>query len=140
MDFYMTAEKEIADLIDSFYKIISGSKDQPRDWELFRALFVQDARLLPLKALPEGIVSRSFTVEEYINRLQSFLRVNDFYEFGENYRIEIVNHLAHACTEYRAKNNLNGNTPLKQGVNLIHFINDGKRWLISFMQWEDTTQ
>ncbi len=136
----MTAEKEIASLIDSFYEIISGRKDQPRDWELFRALFAENARLLPLKALPEGIASRSFTVEEYINRLQSFLRANDFYEFGENYRIEIMNHLACACTEYKAKNNLDGNTLLKQGVNLIQFINNGKRWLISFMQWEDTHQ
>lgn len=130
---------EIVNLIDLFYKIISGKKSQERNWELFKTLFSPEAKLLPLKHTDNINDILSYSVDEYINRLELYLGENDFYEYGENYKIEVFNNLAYAYSEYKAKRNENDKELIKKGINLIHFVNNGKRWFVSSMQWEDSS-
>lgn len=131
-------KEEIENLINEFYKIISGKKNQERNWELFKALFSPEAKLLPLRHTDNINNIMSYSIDEYINRLESFLAENDFYEYGENYKIKVFNNLAYAYTEYKAKRNEHDKIFIKKGINLIHFVNNGQRWYISSMQWEDS--
>lgn len=135
----MKNEKEIINLVNLFYKIISGKRNQERNWELFKTLFSPGAKLLPLKHTDNMSDIVSYSIDEYINRLELYLAENDFYEYGENYKIEGFNNLAYAYTEYKAKRNENDKELIKKGINLIHFVNNGKRWFISSMQWEDSS-
>lgn len=129
--------KEIKNLLDCFYEIISGYRNQPRNWTQFITLISQDARFIIIRNSGNNLNIEYYTVDQYIDRLKIFLSKNDFYEYGECYKIEIYNNLASAFTRYKAKRNKNDSVLIKQGINLVHFINDGHRWFISSMQWED---
>ncbi len=99
----MKAKDEIENIINLFYSIISGKTNQKRNGKLFRTLFLPNARLLPTRYNRDEILTEYFNVEQQINRLESFLLDNDFYEYRENYKIDIVNNLANSYTEYKAK-------------------------------------
>ena len=60
-------------VIRALYEVISGPARQKRDWDRFRSLFSQGARLIPAVArMGEKPVLRSLDVEEYIRRTSAF--------------------------------------------------------------------
>src|SRR5271170_7118362 len=39
-------------ILNAVYSVISGGKNQPRDWDRMRSLFIPDARLIPSVVIP----------------------------------------------------------------------------------------
>ena len=73
--------------IETLYGVISGEAGEKRDWELFKFLFTEDARLIPSGANQEGKVGyRSITPDGYIESSGEWLETNGFFE-KEIYRI-----------------------------------------------------
>lgn len=124
--------QEIENLINTFYKIISGEKSQKRDWELFFNLFIRNAQVLPIKSDVKKSQPILYNIETYKNYLEKFLLENNFYEAGYNYNIKIYNDIASAYSEYKTIK-----CAWKSGINLINFIKINNEWKISFMQWQD---
>src|SRR4026207_1922807 len=61
-------------IMKSVYDVISGDAGKPRDWDRFRSLFANDARLIPVRKDPQtGSFSiQKYTAEEYIQRASGF--------------------------------------------------------------------
>ncbi|WP_432666750.1 hypothetical protein R9X47_10350 [Wukongibacter baidiensis] len=134
----MNNEMKIKELIDNFYEIISGKAEEERNWHRFRNLFFKNAHLMPSRFNSnKECVSTPIDVESYILGLDNFLKTKDFYEYGLNYEINIFGNIAHVYSEYEAKNSLKDNEIIKIGVNLVQLINDGDRWKILNMLWQD---
>lgn len=131
-------DNEIKRLIDTFYEIISGKAGQERNWNRFKTLFFANAHLIPMKFdTNNNCITNPFDVESYIERLDTFLRTNDFYEYAINYEIKVFGKIAHVYSEYEAKASLDDDKPIKKGVNLVQLIHDGMVWKIVNMLWQD---
>ena len=133
----MNSEESIKELIDSFYQIISGRAQEERNWDNFRNLFFENGHLMSIKLNDnKECISKPMNIEAYILILDKFLKTIDFYEYGLNYKINIMRNIADVYSEYEAKNSLE-EEPIKKGVNLVHLVNDGHRWRILNMLWQD---
>lgn len=134
----MDNKLEIKKLIDGFYNIISGKSIEERDWESFRGIFFTDAHLMSVRLdSNRECISKPLDVETYISGLDRFLKSKDFYEYGINYDIDIHGNIACAYSEYEAKESLESSEVIKRGINLVQLVNDGDRWWILNMLWQD---
>ena len=131
-------EKEIRDVIKRFYALISGNRDEKRDWGSFRKLFFQSARLIPHNFGDERTyATKSYDVETYIESLESYLNKNNFFEEGVIHKIDIHSSIAQVDSTYIAKTDPGDIKPLKRGKNYIQLLNDGTDWKLVSMLWEN---
>ncbi|SCZ00860.1 nuclear transport factor 2 family protein [Alkaliphilus peptidifermentans] len=135
----MNSEKEIQYAIDKFYKIISGSAGERRNWNEFKSLFFsEDSSLASMKYnADKECITKGMDVESYIVGLCDFLKSNDFYEYGFNYEIKVIGSIASVYSEYAAKRKKEDSNIIKSGVNLVQLIHNGHEWKIHSMLWQD---
>jgi len=134
----MNGNKEIEELVDRFYKIISGKAEEERNWETFRTLFFTNAQLTSMRFDSSNrCVALPVTVESYIAGLAKFLKTTDFYEHGFGYQIVVEGDIAHAYSRYEARYSPAAIEPVKKGTCLIQLANNGSQWLIVSMLWQD---
>ena len=62
--------------------------------------------------------------------------MNNFYEYGLNYKIEIFGDIAHVYSQYEAKRNKEDIELIKQGVTLVQMVRDNQIWKIHSMIWQ----
>ncbi len=97
----MSEKQSITNVINGFYNIISGKATEKRDWACCKKkLFTEDANL---KIIDKKVNALQMDVDTYIIRVGNFLKENDFYEYGLNYKIEIFRNIANVYSEYEAK-------------------------------------
>ncbi len=136
----MNDKEKIQKLIDEFYKILSGRRGEKRDWNSFRALFYKNARLIPFQSSKVyDYEIKSYDIDTYIFKLENFLSVSDFYEYGFDYSIECFEDVAQVRSLYEAKIKKADKKPVKNGINLVQLINDGVQWKITNMMWMDSS-
>ena len=64
---YEADTESIQSTIDALYEVISGDAGVERDWDRFKNLFIDDAKLIPTGKTQQGeVVYRYWTPEEYI--------------------------------------------------------------------------
>ena len=82
---YAQAVSSLDHILDALYASISEEKGEKRDWEHFRNLFVEEARLMPSRKNEEGkIAFRILTPDSYIETSGKWLEENGFYEVEIN--------------------------------------------------------
>ena len=133
-------------IIASVYDVISGPAGKKRDWNRMRSLFVPGARMIPIGRAQSGeIVPRVITVEDYITRSGPLLEGEGFVEKELARRIEQYGHIAHVFSTYEGRI---GGSPQSQrfkeaqtirGINSIQLMNDGKRWWVITIFWDQET-
>ena len=82
----------IDSIMKAVYDVISGDAGKARDWDRFRSLFIDGARLIPTtgKNKDTGLVAaRVLTPEDYIKRSDPFLLKEGFHEREIARRVEI---------------------------------------------------
>ena len=121
-------------LIKAVYKVISGPKDQPRDWARMRTLFFPGARMVPIVIQPAGSVAVPIlSVDDYIARSGPLIERIGFQEREVARRIEQFGNVTHVWSTYEGTGE--GLPPLR-GINSIQLINDGTRWWILHLVWD----
>lgn len=134
----MSEKPSIVNVINEFYRIISGKANEKRDWIYFKTLFTEDAKLKIIKIdNNKKTTALQMDINTYIFSVSNFLKKQDFYEYGLNYEIETYKNIANVYSEYEAKKSKEYGEIIKRGVNLIHLYNDGGGWKISNMLWQD---
>jgi hypothetical protein len=125
-------------IIKATYDSISGGKNEKRNWDRFRSLFHPDARLIPTGKNPQTglIVAGVFSPDGYINRSESFLMQNGFYEKEIARRTESFGHIVHLFSTYEGRYSLSDEKPFLRGINSFQLLNDGKRWWIISIYWQ----
>jgi hypothetical protein len=126
---------EIEREINSFYAIISGRKDETREWESFKSLFTGRA-MLSICGKPNHTIS-SYSIEEYIARLESFLRSSDFFEYTKSNTFKITGNISMVHNVYEAYEDRRKTRFIKEGNNYVSLVRDGLSWKIQNMLWED---
>lgn len=121
-------------VVDRFYRILSGSAEETRDWRALRRLFCDGACVLSIsRTTPAQVVG----IDTYIDRLKTALSGRDFYERGLDYRIEIAGSIAQVRSRYEATDDPNSNRTIRAGTNLVQLVRPGSAWRIFSMLYED---
>src|ERR1700731_1281897 len=123
-------------IVAAAYDGISGPAGKKRDWDRERSLYIPGARLIPLAAEAGvaggedvdlatgrvrptgGLAPQILDIEGFIARVEPFFQENGFYEK------EIARH------------NKDDPEPFMRGINSIQLFNDGKRWWIVSIYWQ----
>ncbi len=127
--------------ITTLYNVISGEAGEKRDWELFKALFTPDAKLIPSGKNKQGEVRhRYLTPQEYINTSGEWLLKNGFFEKELYRKTEVFGNIAHVFSTYESFKSKSDNKPFMRGINSIQLLNDGKRWWIINIYWTSETE
>ena len=120
----------------AIYDVISGPAGQQRNWDRFRGMFAEGARLIPMVKQPDGsYTTRVFTPEEYASRGQLFFDKEGFYEKEVARRVEQWGHIAQVFSTYESRHEAGGQ-PFARGINSFQLYNDGKRWYVVTIFWE----
>ena len=131
--------KEVATLdstIETLYSVISGDKGVERNWELFKHLFHQDAKLIPTGKNKDGqTIARYMTADDYINSSGKWLLENGFHEVELNRSIDTFGDITQVFSTYESFRSKSDTVPFMRGINSIQLLNDGNRWWIINIYW-----
>jgi hypothetical protein len=123
--------------LDQLVKAIDEAVSGPanKDRTCFRALFLPETRLIPLRPMPDGgYQPHVLTVDDWINMVAK--RGNDsLTEKQLKVKTETYGHIAHLWSTYETS--IGGTTV--RGINSIQAIFDGKQWKILEIMWQAET-
>ncbi|MCC7306854.1 MAG: hypothetical protein IT173_04765 [Acidobacteria bacterium] len=128
----------IGAIMKAVYEVISGDAGQKRDWDRFRSLFHPDAKLIPSgKNAQTGVTgARYLTPEDYITRSGPVLEKNGFHEREMARRVDQFGNIAQVFSTYESFRKKDDKTPFMRGINSFQLMNDGKRWWVINIFWQ----
>jgi hypothetical protein len=116
------------------YEVISGPAG-PRNWDRFRSLFADGARLIVVR-VPGGRPSPVvMTVEDYVTRSGASMQTSPFYESEVARRIETFGNIAHIFSTYESRR-APGDKPFARGINSFQLVRDGDVWKVMTILWD----
>jgi hypothetical protein len=128
--------KSLDSILVAIYDVISGPAGD-RDWNRFRSLFVPEARLTSATQKNGGPV-RLLDVEGYARGAGGYFKTHAFYESAIANRVQKFGNVAQVFSSYESRNVPN-EKPFARGVNSIQLFNDGSRWWVISILWDEET-
>jgi hypothetical protein len=128
--------KSIDSIMAAVYDVISGPPGE-RDWSRFRSLFLPTARLTAATKGPDGTVRlRPMTADEYATRAGGYFLKNGFFEHPIVNRVQTFGNVAQVFSSYESRHT-SGEAPFARGINSFQLLNDGKRWWVVSILWDE---
>ncbi len=128
--------KSMDAILAALYDVISGPPGK-RDWDRFRSLFLSGARLIPTGRRVTGDTgTRVLTPEDYIASSAPFLEKEGFFEHEIARHTDEYGHIAQLFSTYESRHKPD-EAPFARGINSIQLLNDGQRWWIVTIFWEN---
>jgi hypothetical protein len=128
--------KSLDSILGAIYDVISGPAGD-RDWNRFRSLFVPEARLTSATQ-KNGSPVRLLDVEGYARGAGGYFKTHAFYESAIANRVQRFGNIAQVFSSYESRNAPN-EKPFARGVNSIQLFNDGSRWWVISILWDEET-
>jgi hypothetical protein len=128
-------------IMSAVYNLISGDAGQKRDWDRFRTLFHPQARMIPTGKNPNTNLfgATALTPDDYIKRAGNYLEKEGFHESEIGRKTEIYGNIAQVFSAYEGKHKLTDKKPFLRGINSFQLLNDGKRWWVVTIFWQQET-
>ena len=124
-------------LMTALYASISGPPGG-QDFELSRRIQHPDVRLVRTRLDESGKpVALSFSGDEYEANARALLADIPFYEVETDRRVVRFGNVAQVFSAYEARTAPDGGELIKRGMNLAHLFNDGSRWWLMHLIWDD---
>lgn len=124
-------------ILKSLYDVISGPAGQKRDWDRFRSLFYEGARLIPATKPADGPPrARVLDVEGYVTRASGNMSSQGFYEKEIARRVDQFGSIAQVFSTYESRRAADDAKPFARGINSIQLYNDGTRYWIITIFWD----
>jgi hypothetical protein len=128
--------KSIDSIMAAVYDVISGPPGE-RDWSRFRSLFLPTARLTAATKGPDGTVRlRPMTADEYATRAGGYFLKNGFFEHPIVNHVQAFGNVAQVFSSYESRHAA-GEAPFVRGINSFQLLNDGKRWWVVSILWDE---
>ncbi len=117
-------------IVHALYETISADAGVKRDWDRYRALFLDGARLLV--AMDSNIASgiMGMDSEELITQTESAYAATGFHEVPLVTKVEQHGLLASVMSSFEIRLRRSDKEPLMRGLNHFQLLNDGERWWI----------
>lgn len=124
-------------IIDALYGVISGPAGEARDWDRFRSLFREGARLIPTFPDAEAQVQvQVWSPAEYAERAGPSLMESGFFEREIGRVEERFGNIVHLFSAYDSKRTAEDEVPFSRGINSIQLLDDGDRFWIMSIFWD----
>ncbi len=137
---YSKHVKSIDSTIETLYAVISGEKGEARDWELFKYLFIPDARLIPSGKNAEGkSYHYVWSPAEYVEMAGSRLEANGFFEKEISRETDRFGNVVQLFSTYESYNSEADEKPFARGINSIQLLYDRDRWWVVSIFWQAET-
>jgi hypothetical protein len=128
--------KSIDAIMAAVYDVISGPAGE-RDWSRFRSLFLPTARLTAATKGADGAVHlRPMSADEYATRAGGYFLKNGFFERPIVNRVQTFGNIAQVLSSYESRHAA-GEAPFARGINSFQILNDGKRWWVVSILWDE---
>lgn len=126
-------------LVAAVYEVISGPGEAQRDWDRFRSLFAPGARLMPTGTDENGRrVVRVMAPADYASMAQEGnWFAEGFFEVETGSVSESYGAIAHRFSSYASFRSEDDAEPFTRGINSFQLLNDGERWWILSIFWQD---
>jgi hypothetical protein len=124
-------------IMKAFYEVISGPAGQPRQWSRDRTLYIPDIRFVAMSEDKAGKpVAHVVTHQEFVDASDEEAVKSGFFE-SEIHRVtQNFGNIAHVFSTYESRQKAGG--PVNgRGINSVELFNDGKRWWIASVVWDD---
>ena len=124
-------------IITALYDVISGPAGEERDWDRFRSLFADGARLIPTGRDGQGQVRfQVWTPDEYAEMAGASLTRDGFFEREIGRVEERFGNVIHVFSTYDSKRSEDDPEPFARGINSIQLLDTGDRlWVVSIF-WD----
>jgi hypothetical protein len=128
--------KSIDAIMVAVYDVISGPPGE-RDWTRFRSLFLSTARLTAATKDKDGTVRlRPMSADDYAARAGGYFLKNGFFERPIVNRVQTFGNVAQVFSSYESRHAA-GEAPFARGINSFQLLNDGKRWWVVSILWDE---
>lgn len=129
------AERAVLDTVDRVYDAVSAGPGVSRDWDQFRAAFVDDRPRITAFFGPDA-GPRSMTPDEFIAIAGTNAAMSRFFELPVSTRAEIYGRLAHVWSTYEARRDPK-DRPFVRGTNSLTLVRgEDNRWRVISLAWE----
>lgn len=127
----------ISAIVTALYDVISGPAGKARDWDRFRSLFASGARMIAVgRPKDQAPHVGSFSVEDYVKYDDAPMRKSGFFERETGRATNEFRGIASVFSAYESRLKTDG--PIfERGVNDIQLFNDGTRWYIVTVFWDN---
>ena len=124
----------VESVVRAVYDVISGPAGA-RDWDRFRSLFADGARLIPMRVTADGPAPAVLTVDDYVKRAGANFEKSGFYESQIASRVETFGNIAHVFSTYESRH-APGEKPFARGINSVQLVRDSKGWKTITILWD----
>ncbi len=139
----MSAEQQEDDLttvdgiIGALYDSISGPAELKRDLKRFRSLFIEGARLIPVRQQPDGgATAEVLEVDEFFRIASENFKVAGFFEREVARRTDTFGCVTHIFSAYESRRSEDEAEPFARGINSIQLLHDGARYRVVTIFWD----
>jgi hypothetical protein len=123
-------------ILHAMYDSISGPAGD-RDWNRFRSLFVPQVRFTQTGKKPDGSVFvNPMNEEEFIRLATDVFKSAPFYENAIVNKAQAFGNITQVFSSYESRR-APGEKPFDRGINSVQLLNDGKRWWVVSIFWDD---
>ena len=123
-------------VVTALYECISGAPGQ-QDWERNRKLFHQDALITRTRIVEGRNTAYTFDFEAYKAATIPLLAGQSFHEIETARKTQKFGQVAHVFSAYEAREKPDSGDIIFRGINMIHLWNDGTRWWIMSIIWDN---
>jgi hypothetical protein len=136
---YSTDVESIESVVKALYDVISGDAGTPRDWDRFKNLFTNDAKLIPTFQDKEGKIGyRTMTPADYVQMFSSRITTG-FHEKEVSRVIEEFANVAHVFSTYETREKSDGPV-VQRGINSIQLLKSNNRYYVVNVFWSAETK
>ena len=134
----MSDTESLDAIILALYETVSGPAGEERDTPRMRSLFMPGAHLVRTSVSEDGTPqARMMDVDAYARDTADYFRQTGFYETEIARRTDLFGNIAQVFSTYEARIDPREAAPFKRGINSIQLFNDGKRWWVVNMLWDN---
>jgi hypothetical protein len=124
-------------IIKAFYDVISGPAGQPRQWSRDRSLYIPEVRFVSVNVGRDGKVRTStMTHQQFVDGSNGAMVKQGFFETELHRVTRSFGNVTHVFSTYEMRQRADGPV-IGRGVNSIQLFNDGSRWWIASVAWDD---
>lgn len=117
-------------IVHALYDTISGDAGAKRDWDRYRDLFLDGARMSLAMDSSIGSGIMGMDSEELIAQTETVYAATGFHEIPLVTKVEQHGLLASVMSSFEIRLRASDEEPLMRGLNHFQLLNDGERWWI----------
>jgi hypothetical protein len=123
-------------IVAAYYDVHSGPRGTPRNWSRFSSLFASEARLTRVGGAGADRRPAVMTPDDYRSIVAVDLEKGVFAREVSR-KVDQFGSVAQVFSTYEYRRMATDSTAFARGINSLQLMNDGTRWWITSVSWEE---